>query len=139
MCSNNLPIFYNPIINTGKATYQVIRMYDEQYEEGYDEAAAADEAAYQEMCDAEAEQEAEQIADEGEAEAESVKQQLQEIIDHQQGEATEQQLKEMQRALEHGTINKDPNSKYTPDELTDTNMFKQGVYAKEKKGNTQFG
>lgn len=109
-------------------------------EEDYygDEQAAAEEAAYQEMCEAGADFEKEQMEAEGEAEAESVKHQIEEMISKQREAVQKEELRQMNEALDHGFLNKDLDSKYTPEELTHTNMFKQGIYAKEKKGTTQF-
>lgn len=108
-------------------------MYDEQCEDGYDEQAAAEEVAYQEMCEAGADEEKMMMEAEGEAEA--VKAELEQLIEKQRKDA---ELKAMNQALDHGVINKDPDSKYTPEELKHTNMFKQGIYAKDKVGHTRF-
>lgn len=67
------------------------------YEEDYgDEQAAAEEAAYQEMCDAGAFEQQQMESEAAAAEAE--------------------RLKEMEEALEHGIINKNPDLKVTSNE-----------------------
>ena len=109
------------------------------YEEDYgDDQAAAEEAAYQEMCDAGADFEQQQMIMEGEAEAEKIRQQVEEMLTKQREEVQKEELRQLNLVLEHGTINKDPDSKVSPDELRHTNMFKQGMYAKHKIGHTHY-
>ncbi len=92
-------------------------------EEDYgDEQAAAEEAAYQEMCEAGAYEE--QMMMEAEGEAASQEAELKAIIEKQRGEATEEPLRQMLDAFEHGSINKDP--------------LKQTPYGKDKVGRTQY-
>lgn len=106
----------------------VIKMCEEDY--CGDEQAAAEEAAYQEMCEAGAYEE--QMIKEAEGEAEAIKAELEAAIESQRKVVQNEELRQIHEALEHGTVNKDPNSKYTPDELRNTNMFKQGVLGKDK-------
>ncbi len=102
------------------------------YEEDYygDEQAAAEEAAYQEMCEAGAYEE--QMMMEAEGEAESMKAQIEQELEIRRKHAEEEQIRQMQEALEHGTINKDPDSKVTPEEIHDC-IEREKILMEEKR------
>ena len=92
-----------------------------------DDQAAAEEAAYQEMMEAGAEQEKMMMEAEGEAAA--VKAEVEQLIEKQRKDA---ELKVMTNALDHGVINKDPDSKVTSEELHDC-IEREKILMEEKR------